>query len=235
MKSPFEFYLAFLRRLCPPPALPPAPYPDEFISYFQARGIAAETYSAEYIMPLTPNPSSEENAKFKALMRSSRISQDTGVAWIQRGILFEYPCCAESFAAARVFQFAENFIKNYEGDVPKMIVPKKGRVNSGQHLYILLSEEKKLNKHTVTIDIIEGQAKTLKLMQDFKTAGIADEHAVIGLQGAPNFIGCPETQTIVWRNRHVNLWFDADSVDKPTVAIEEIKPPRLPLRKGRAW
>lgn len=232
MKSPFEFYLAFLRRLCPPPALPPAPYPDEFISYFQARGIAAETYSAEYIMPLTPYPSSEENAKFKALMRSSRISKDTGAAWIQTGILFEYPCCAESFAAARVFQFTENFLGDYENNVPKMIVPKKGRVNSGQHLYILPSEEKKLNKQTVTIDIIEGQAKTLKLMQDFKTAGIADEHAVIGLQGVSNFIGCPETQTIVWRNRHVNIWFDADSVDKPSVSIEEIKAAAFALAKG---
>lgn len=101
MKSPFEFYLAFLRRLCPPPALPSAPYPDEFISYFQARGIAAETYSADYIIPLTLNPSSEDNVRFKALMRSSRISQDSGAPWIQTGILFEYPCCAESFAADR--------------------------------------------------------------------------------------------------------------------------------------
>ena len=232
MKSPFEFYLAFLRRLCPPPALPSAPYPDEFISYFQARGIAAETYSADYIIPLTPNPSSEDNVRFKALMRSSRKNKESGSPWIVTGILFEYPCCKEKFGAVRAFEYAESFRKRCDDAPPKMLVPKGERVQCGQHLYILPSELAKVNKQTVSINLIEGQAKTLKLIQDMQTAGLSNENAVIGIQGVDNFIGCPEVQDIQWRNRYVNLWFDADSRDKPSVAQAEIKIAAFLIAKG---
>ena len=232
--QPFKnFYLNFRRRPHARPALPHAPYPDAFIEYFQARGIAADYYAADHIVPLTPNPSPEECERFKAAMRSNRKNKESGSPWIVSGILFEYPCASEKFGAARGFEFAESFRKLFEDEKPpKMLAPKKERVQSGQHLYILPSEFKKLNKQTVNLNLIEGQAKTLKLMQDFKTAGLSDEHAVVGLQGVDNFIGCPETQDIQWRNRYIYIWFDADSRDKPSVAQAEIKIAAFLLSKG---
>ncbi len=232
--QPFKhFYLNFLRKPTRRLALPPAPYPDAFIDYFQARGISPEYYTADHILPLTPNPTREECERFKTAMRSSRKNKESGSPWIVSGILFEYPCCAEKFGAARAFDYAESFRKLFDDEKPpKMLVPKKERVQSGQHLYILPSELKKMNKQTVNIHLIEGQAKTLKLIQDMQTAGLSDESAVIGLQGVDNFIGCPETQDILWRNRYVYLWFDADSKDKPSVAQAEIKIAAFLLAKG---
>ena len=232
--QPFKhFYLNFLRKPMRRLALPPAPYPDAFIDYFQARGISSEYYTADHILPLTPNPTREECERFKTAMRSSRKNKESGSPWIVSGILFEYPCCAEKFGAARGFDYAESFRKLFDDEKPpKMLVPKKERVQSGQHLYILPSELKKMNKQTVNIHLIEGQAKTLKLMQDMQTAGLSEESAVIGLQGVDNFIGCPETQDILWRNRYVYIWFDADSKDKPSVAQAEIKIAAFLLAKG---
>ena len=233
--QPFKhFYLNFLRKPKPRLALPAAPYSDRFIEYFQARGIAPEYYTADHICELTPNPSPEECERFHVSMRSHRISKKSksGVPWLLSGILFEYPCCKEKFGAARAFAFEEGFRKLCNDDPPKMLVPKAEKVQSGQHLYILPSELAKLNKQTVTVNIIEGQAKTLKLIQDMKTAGFSDEHAVVGVQGVDNFIGCPETHDITWRNRYVNIWFDADSREKPSVAQAEIKIAAFLLAKG---
>ena len=232
--QPFKnFYLNFKRRPQARPALPAAPCPDAFISYFQERGISAEYYLADHILPLTPNPSPEECERFKASMRSNRKNKESGSPWIVSGILFEYPCCKEKFGASRGFEYSETFRKLFDDEKPpKMLVPKKERVQSGQHLYYLPDDERKLNKQTVALNLIEGQGKTLKLMQDFKTAGISEENAVIGLQGVDNFIGCPETQDIQWRNRYVFIWFDADSKEKPSVAHAEIKIAAYLLSKG---
>ena len=234
--QPFKnFYLNFLRKPKLRLALPPAPYTDAFIDYFQARGISPEYYTADHILPLTPNPTPEECERFKASMHSNRKNKESGSPWIVSGILFEYPCCSEKFGAARGFEYSESFRKLFDDEKPpKMLVPKKERVQSGQHLYILPSESKKMNKQTVNLHLIEGQAKALKLIQDMQTAGLSDESAVIGLQGVDNFIGCPETQEILWRNRYVYLWFDADSKDKPSVAQAEIKIAAFLLAKGRA-
>ena len=228
----YEFYCDFMRRLTLPPALPAAPCPDKFIAYFQERGISSEYYLAEHITPLTPNPTQEECARFKDAMRSSRKNQDSGSPWIVSGILFEYPCCKEKFGAARAFEYAESFRKSCDGAPPKMLVPKKKNVQSAQHLYILPSELAKLNKQTVNLNLIEGQAKTLKLIQDFNAAGLSDENAVIGVQGVDNFLGCPEVQEIQWRNRYVFIWFDADSREKPSVAQAEIKIAAFLIAKG---
>ena len=232
--QPFKhFYLNFLRKPTRRLALPPAPYPDAFIDYFQARGISPDYYTADHILPLTPNPTPEECERFKASMHSNRKNKESGSPWIVSGILFEYPCCSEKFGAARGFEYSESFRKLFDDEKPpKMLVPKKERVQSGQHLYILPSESKKMNKQTVNLHLIEGQAKALKLIQDMQTAGLSDESAVIGLQGVDNFIGCPETQEILWRNRYVYLWFDADSKDKPSVAQAEIKIAAFLLAKG---
>ena len=227
-----NFYFNFLRKPTPRLALPAAPYPEQFIDYFQARGIAPEYYTADHIVALTPNPTPEECKRFKDVMHSNRMNKESGSPWIVSGILFEYPCCKEKFGAARAFDYAESFRKLCDNNPPKMLVPKKERVQSAQHLYILPSELAKLNKQTVTVNIIEGQAKTLKLIQDMKTAGFSDEHAVVGVQGVDNFIGCPETQDIQWRNRYVNIWFDADSREKPSVAQAEIKIAAFLLAKG---
>lgn len=231
--QPFKhFYLNFLRKPKPRLALPAAPYSDKFIEYFHARGISPEYYTADHICELTPNPTPEECERFKTAMRSSRKNKESGSPWIVSGILFEYPCASEKFGAARAFDYAESFRKLFDGNPPKMLVPKKERVQSGQHLYILPSEQAKINKQTITINLIEGQAKTLKLIQDLKTAGLSDENAVVGVQGVDNFIGCPETQDIQWRNRYINIWFDADSREKPTVAQAEIKIAAFLIAKG---
>ena len=231
--QPFKnFYLNFRRRPQTRPALPAAPCPDDFISYFQERGISAEYYLSDHILPLTVNPSPEECERFKASMHSNRKNKESGSPWIVSGILFEYPCCKEKFGAARAFEYSESFRKLFDDKPPKMLAPKAERVQSGQHLYILPSEQAKLNKQTVNLNLIEGQAKALKLIQDMKTAGLSDENAVIGLQGVDNFIGCPETQEIQWRNRYIFIWFDADSRDKPSVAHAEIKIAAYLLSKG---
>lgn len=231
--QPFKnFYLNFLRKPASRFALPPAPYPDKFIEYFQERGISSEYYTADHILPLTVNPTPEECERFKAAMRSNRKNKDSGSPWIVAGILFEYPCCAEKFGVARGFEYAESFRKLFDDNPPKMLSPKKERVQSAQHLYILPSEQAKLNKQTVNINLIEGQAKALKLIQDLKTAGLSDENAVIGLQGVDNFLGCPEAHDIAWRNRYIYIWFDADSKEKPSVAQAEIKAAAFLLAKG---
>ena len=230
--QPFKnFYLNFLRKPASRFALPPAPYPDKFIEYFQERGISSEYYTADHILPLTVNPTPEECERFKAAMRSNRKNKDSGSPWIVSGILFEYPCCSEKFGVARGFEYAESFRTPFDTP-PKMLSPKKERVQSAQHLYILPSEQTKLNKQTVNINLIEGQAKALKLIQDLKTAGLSDENAVIGLQGVDNFLGCPEAHDIAWRNRYIYIWFDADSKEKPSVAQAEIKAAAFLLAKG---
>ena len=236
--QPFKhFYLNFKRRPYARPALPAAPCPDAFIEYFQERGISAEYYLADHILPLTVNPTPEECERFKASMHSNRKNKQSGSPWIVSGILFEYPCVKnEKFGVSRAFCYEESFVEYFRREQgkepPKALSPKKTKVKESQHLYYLPDDEKKLNKQTVNLNLIEGQAKTLKLMQDFKTAGLSDENAVIGLQGVPNFLGCPEIQDIQWRNRYIYIWFDADSREKPSVAIEEIKIAAYLLSKG---
>lgn len=226
----YEFYLAFLRRLMPPQALS-----NQYLTYFYDRGISNAMIAEAGIRFLTPNPDAEENKAFKACMHESRINATSGAPDpIVAGILFPY-FADEPFGVTRILACTDTFREYYENrheSVPKMLSPKARLVNSASHLYILPSEAAKIRKQTTAIHLIEGQAKSLKLIQDMRAANMAADNAVIGLQGVDMLLPCPETQSIQWRNRYVFLWFDADSKRKPSVSSAEIKIAAFLLAKG---
>jgi len=211
-------------------ALPPAPLPEWFYAYFLTRGINAMMIAESGAIPLTCNPSAEECNLYRASLKSKRINEKSGGPDpLIEGILFRYFVDEAEFGAfgvARAFSWTEKFQKFYTDkgeDVPKMLSPRSEHVKASSHLYILPAELDKVRKSSVSLHIIEGQAKTLKLIQDFRTAGIAAEHAVIGITGVEQFLPAAETHQISWRNRMIYFWFDADSQKKPAVAQAEIK------------
>lgn len=234
--TPFDVYYCYFRsRLVLPHALPPAPYPDEHIQYFQDRGIRAEFYAVSTILPLTQNPDRAEWEAFRAAFGEPRLkdtdqpfNKQTGVLnKVLTGILFLTPGDAKEYGThgtARVFQYTEEYqqYKASAGEpLPKFLNPSK--VKTTCRPYILDAEAAKLKKQGVTIHLIEGRPKALKLIQDVRAAGLSEENAVIGLDGVDMLIPSPELRTFAWKNRNVVLWWDSDSFQKANVSRSEVK------------
>jgi len=225
-----------------PPALGPDWYygaPLAYYHYFAARGIAPELVWEAQARPLTVNPSTEEQAAYRHCLKQHRLNEKSGAPDpLVEGILFPYFIDEAEFGAfgvARGFTWQESFGRYFEerGDrAPKCLSPKAHLVKATSHLYILPSQAPLINKQSVAIHLIEGQAKALKLVQDFRSAGLADDNAVIGLTGVEQFLPAPETHQIQWRNRLVYIWFDADRLRKPSVAQAELKAAAYVLTRG---
>lgn len=234
--TPYEFYCDFLRLLHRPQALPPAPYPDGFYQYFYDRGIADAMIADSGALPLTPNPSTAECERFRACFGESRMRETGEPRMICAGILFPTPGDDKEYGThgtARAFVHAESYRKSCEArnkPLPKFINP--ANVKTRCRLYILPTQAELIRKQTTTIHLIEGRPKALKLIQDFQTAGYADEHAVIGLDGVDMLIPSPEAHRLPWKNRNAVLWWDADSFTKTSVARAEIKTAAFLYAKG---
>lgn len=233
---PFLFFQAFLRRLCPPPAIMAAPYPDAFIHYFQQRGISAAMMAESGALPLTPQPTPAECEAFRAAFGEPRLKETGELNKICEGILFPTPGDANEYGThgtARAFVYAETYVTHRAAQgkpVPKFLNP--SRVKTTCRPYVLPSEAARLPKPAVTIHLIEGRPKALKLIQDFRAAGMDAENAVIGLDGVEMLLPAPEMQKFTWKNRNVVLWWDADSFQKASVARAEIKAAAFLYAKG---
>ena len=235
--TPFEFYQDFMRRLNRPSALLPAPAAIErFLTYFQERGISSAMIAESGAIPLTQTPTREECEAFRAAFGEPR-TKDTGEPnKICDGILFPTPGDAKEYGThgtARAFSFAESYRTYCEAHgqaLPKFLNPSK--VKTLCRPYILPSEAARLNKQGVTIHLIEGRPKALKLIQDFRAAGLSEENAVIGLDGVDMLIPSPEVQKFAWKNRNVVLWWDSDSFQKANVSRSEVKAAAFLYAKG---
>ena len=187
-------------------------------------------------MPLTQQPAKLECEAFKAAFGESRLKETGEPNKICDGILFPTPGNDKEFGThgtARAFTYSETY-RNYceaKGQaLPKFINPSK--VKTPCRPYILASQETRLHKQTTTIHLIEGRPKALKLIQDFRAAGIDTDNAVIGLDGVEMLIPAPEMQKFAWKNRNIVLWWDADSFSKPSVARAEVKAAAFLYAKG---
>ena len=235
--TPFEFYQDFMRRLNRPSALLPAPAAVErFLTYFDERGISTAMIAESGAIPLTQTPTREECDAFRAAFGEPR-TKDTGEPnKICDGILFPTPGDAKEYGThgtARAFSFAESFRTYCEAHgqaLPKFLNPSK--VKTACRPYILPSEAARLNKQGVTIHLIEGRPKALKLIQDFRAAGMSEENAVIGIDGVDMLIPAPEVQKFAWKNRNVVLWWDSDSFQKASVSRSEVKAAAFLYAKG---
>lgn len=226
-----------MRRLCPPPALPSAPASVErFLTYFDDRGISTAMIAESGARPLTQTPTREEAEAFRAAFGESRLRENGEPQKICEGILFPTPGDDKTYGThgtARAFVYAESY-RNYceaKGkDLPKFLNPSK--VKTPCRPYILPAEAVRLRKQSVTIHLIEGRPKALKLIQDLREAGLSEEHAVIGVDGVEMLIPAPEMQAFPWKNRNVVLWWDSDSFQKGSVARSEIKAAAFLYAKG---
>jgi hypothetical protein len=236
--TPYEFYLDFMRRLTLPHALPAAP-PDveRFLTYFADRGISTAMIAESGAIPLTQHPTNEERDAFRAAFGEARLRDKTNEPnKICDGILFPTPGDAKEYGShgvARGFVYSESYrtyCASVSKDLPKFLNPK--HVKTTCRPYILPSEVERLRKQTTTIHIIEGRPKALKLIQDFREAGLTAENAVIGIDGVDMLIPAPEMQKFPWKNRNIVLWWDADSLDKATVARSEVRATAFLYAKG---
>ena len=226
-----------MRRICPPPALPSAPaVVERFLTYFDERGISATMIAESGAIPLTQHPTKEESEAFKAAFGESRLRETGEPNKICEGILFPTPGDAKEFGThgtARAFVYAESY-RTYcaaKGkDLPKFLNPSK--VKTTCRPFLLPSETVRLRKQTVTIHLIEGRPKALKLIQDMREAGLSEENAVIGIDGVEMLIPAPEMQAFPWKNRNVVLWWDSDCFQKGSVARSELKAAAFLYAKG---
>ena len=213
-----------------------APYPDAFIHYFQQRGISAAMMAESGALPLTPQPTPAECEAFRAAFGEPRLKETGEPNKICEGILFPTPGDAKEYGThgtARAFVYAETYVTHRAAQgkpVPKFLNP--SRVKTTCRPYVLPSEAARLPKPAVTIHLIEGRPKALKLIQDFRAAGMDTENAVIGLDGVEMLLPAPEMQKFAWKNRNVVLWWDADSFQKASVARSEIKAAAFLYAKG---
>lgn len=231
---PFDFYQAFLRRIQPPPALP-----NRFLEYFVTRGIAPAIIAEASAIPLTADPSEQECKWYEQHMHEPRCNTRGDPAPIITGIGFKYFVDEEKygkFGRSRALEVRQEFIDYYKEigkPVPKAISPSGKKVSETSHLLILPTDQDKLKSFSSTIGIVEGEAKTLALSQDFRELD-DDTHtyAAVGIAGVEQFLSSPEIDTLSWRNRTVYIFFDADSLRKPQVAQAELKIAAWLLSRG---
>jgi uncharacterized protein (DUF927 family) len=102
----------------------------------------------------------------------------------------------------------------------KYLQPSKEHLHYGSHLYILPSELKKLESPKCHIILVEGEKKTLKVIQEIrKIESQIGKYAVIGISGVHNWLNASEWSMIKLRGRRVIIFFDADA-EKNTAVVE---------------
>jgi hypothetical protein len=247
MMNVHDFYIHFQKSLTLPAALPPGPL-EFFFNYFDARGISADLIAEAQIMPLTPEPSEKERKWYETHRKAARLNTQGIAHPSTQGIGFPYFIDAEkftNFARERIVRPSADFEAYYREQKekpPKCLSPSKkaihaeakqqGKEPATVHLYILPAEAEKIRKPACDIAIIEGEAKTLALVQDLRTIEDDRLFAGIGISGVDLLIPAWETKDISWKNRSVYLFFDADSAKNPAVARAEIKAAAYLLTRG---
>jgi hypothetical protein len=92
------------------------------------------------------------------------------------------------------------------------------------HLYIFPSEIEKLQNPECHIIIVEGEKKTLKIIQEIrKIESQVGKYAVIGISGIYNWLNAPEWDIIKLKDRKVIIFFDEDSRTDIEVVKAEIQ------------
>jgi hypothetical protein len=106
----------------------------------------------------------------------------------------------------------------------KYLQPSKEHLHYGSHLYILPSEIKKLESPKCNLIIVEGEKKTLKVIQELRRLeGKIGKFAVIGIAGVNNWLNAPEWDLFEITGKKVIIFFDADSQDNTAVVEAEIQ------------
>jgi len=226
-----DFYKDFCRRLNPPPALPASEwtdYPVDVRRYFETRGVTLETITTAGVMPLTPDATPTERAWYKEHIHAPRTNTKGDPAPCVSGIGFPYFIDGdERFGRIRGLQWTPEFCEYYteqKQPVPRFLSPGKKKVEHSSHLYILPSDREKLKKSSTIACLVEGETKTLALSSDLPALeNEVNRYAAVGISGVEQFLSAPETTAIVWKNRIVYIFFDADSLRKPEVAHAEMK------------
>jgi hypothetical protein len=106
----------------------------------------------------------------------------------------------------------------------KYLQPSKEHLHYGSHLYILPSEIAKLQSPKCNIILVEGEKKTLKVIQEIrKIESQIGKFAVIGISGIHNWLHAPEWSLFNIRGKKVIIFFDADSINNTAVVEAEIQ------------
>ena len=215
-----------------PPMKPALPLPNHrFDAYFAERGITQAMIDEAGVVPITRHPLPKESAIYQEYLKEPRKNIGTGEPDpVLEGILWPYFVNEDTFGKfgrLRAFTWQKDYVswcQRKGKEVPKCLSPKKSKVKASSHLYILPKERGKLQKSSTVILLIEGEAKTLKLVQDARLiASEVTQYAVVGISGVSQLLSAPEFNEIQWRNRQVVIFFDADSERKYQVAQEELK------------
>jgi uncharacterized protein (DUF927 family) len=130
----------------------------------------------------------------------------------------------------------------------KYLQPSKEHLHYGSHLYILPSELQKLQSPKCHLILVEGEKKSLKLIQEIrKIENQVGKFAVIGISGIHNWLHAPEWSMLNIRGKKVIIFFDADA-EKNTAVVEaeiqltgflysrgasQVSSARWDLRKGK--
>lgn len=221
-------------------------YPTWFFDYFTQRGISLELIREAGAIPLTPTPDQQEIRWYATFRKASRLNGRGGLVNTERGIGFPYfvdKARYGDFGRERILQPTETlqqFFQEKGEDLPKYLSPSEKALlreakeqnirPSTSHLYILPAEAEKLRKTATRLCIIEGEAKTLALIQDLRA--LQNTAAAIGISGVEQLLSAPEASEISWKNRTVYLFFDADSRSNPNVGRAEIKAAAFLLARG---
>lgn len=107
----------------------------------------------------------------------------------------------------------------------KYTQPQKQFLRDSCHLYILPSEFEKMKSPKVKIAIVEGEKKTLKLIQEIREIEkeLSYKIAVVGISGIHNWQTAPEWKFIPIKEKEFITFFDADSEFNTAVIKAELE------------
>lgn len=205
--------------------------PPKIAAYFETRGLTPDMVQEAKLQPLTPQATPQEQLWHKQYLHSPRCNTKGDPAPCVWGIGIPYPIDEEKygkFGRERGLEWTPEFCEFYTSqnkDVPRYLSPSKKKVDETSHLYILPPDQEKLKKSSTIACIIEGEiGKTLGLSYDLRAIETdVNRYAAVGISGVDQLLSAPETHEIVWKNRIVYIFFDADSLRKPEVAHAEMK------------
>lgn len=116
-------------------------------------------------------------------------------------------------------------IPEYSEFEGKYTQPQKQFLKDSCHLYILPSELEKMKSPRCKIAIVEGEKKTLKLIQELRKIEneLSYKIAVIGISGVNNWQTAPEWKLIPIKEKEFITFFDADSEYNTAVIKAELE------------
>ena len=184
------------------------------IADLKRSGLSDETIKEAGILPL-------DNETFKRYIGYSLIEKPTRQPIILDGYVIPYQTTKETFGRVKVLEWNTRSLKYQQYLEPPKYLQATG---SGNHLYILPRDLKKLKSPKAILVITEGEKKTLKLSQELRRLDSDfQKYAPIGVSGVYNWKNCPEWSEVPLKNRKVFIAFDSDGLFNPQVARAEIQ------------